>query len=65
VGVANSLSEGDFSVKIEVQSRDETGMLLTSMKNMVERLSQIITEVRGAATISPARRKKCRQRRNP
>jgi methyl-accepting chemotaxis protein len=49
VGVANSLSEGDFSVKIDVQSRDETGMLLSAMKNMVERLSQIITEVRGAA----------------
>ncbi|OJW52617.1 MAG: methyl-accepting chemotaxis protein, partial [Thiobacillus sp. 65-1059] len=49
VGVANSLSEGDFSVTIDVQSRDETGMLLTAMKNMVEKLSQIITEVRGAA----------------
>ncbi len=49
VGVANRLSEGDFSVTIDVQSRDETGMLLTAMKNMVEKLSQIITEVRGAA----------------
>jgi methyl-accepting chemotaxis protein len=49
VGVANSLSEGDFSVKIDVQSRDETGMLLASMKNMVEKLTQIITEVRSAA----------------
>lgn len=49
VGVANSLSEGDFSVRINVQSKDETGMLLTAMKNMVEQLSQIITEVRGAA----------------
>ncbi len=49
VGVANSLSEGDFSVKIEVRSKDETGMLLTSMKNMVEKLAQIITEVRSAA----------------
>ncbi len=49
VGVANSLSEGDFSVKIEVQSKDETGMLLNAMKNMVEKLAQIITEVRSAA----------------
>lgn len=49
VSVANSLAEGDFGVKIDVQSRDETGMLLGAMKNMVERLSQIITEVRGAA----------------
>jgi len=49
VGVANSLSEGDFSVKIDVRSKDETGMLLNAMKNMVEKLAQIITEVRSAA----------------
>ncbi len=49
VNVANSLAEGDFSVRIEVQSKDETGMLLGAMKNMVEKLAQIITEVRSAA----------------
>jgi methyl-accepting chemotaxis protein len=49
VDVANSLSEGDFSVRIDVRSRDETGLLLQAMKNMVEKLSQIITEVRSAA----------------
>ena len=49
VSVANALSEGDLAVRIEVSSRDETGMLLTAMKNMVEKLSQIITEVRSAA----------------
>jgi len=49
VSVANRLAEGDMAVRIEVASRDETGLLLEAMRNMVEKLSQIITEVRGAA----------------
>ena len=49
VSVANSLADGDMSVRIEVTSKDETGLLLEAMKNMVEKLSQIITEVRSAA----------------
>ena len=49
VGAANRLAEGDLSVRIDATSRDETGQLLNAMKNMVEKLSQIITEVRSAA----------------
>ena len=49
VVVANALAEGDLTAKIEVNSTDETGMLLAAMQNMVGKLSQIITEVRGAA----------------
>ncbi|MDD5240694.1 MAG: methyl-accepting chemotaxis protein [Sulfuricella sp.] len=49
VSVANSLAEGDLTVRIEVNSKDETGMLLAAMQNMVGKLSQIISEVRGAA----------------
>jgi methyl-accepting chemotaxis protein len=49
VNVANQLADGDLTAKIEVNSSDETGMLLTAMKNMVGKLSQIITEVRGAS----------------
>jgi methyl-accepting chemotaxis protein len=49
VKISNQLAEGDLTMKIEVSSRDETGMLLMSMRNMVEKLSQIISEVRGAA----------------
>ncbi|MBZ0106373.1 MAG: methyl-accepting chemotaxis protein, partial [Sulfuricella denitrificans] len=49
VSVANQLAEGDLNARIDVDSRDETGMLLAAMKNMVEKLSQIITEVRSAA----------------
>ncbi len=49
VAVASQLSEGDLTARIEVASNDETGHLLTAMKTMVEKLSQIISEVRGAA----------------
>jgi methyl-accepting chemotaxis protein len=49
VGVANQLAEGDMTARIEVNSTDETGQLLSAMQNMVEKLSQIIGEVRGAA----------------
>ncbi len=40
VDIADRLAEGDLSVEIEVKGRDETGQLLSAMKNMVERLKQ-------------------------
>jgi methyl-accepting chemotaxis protein len=49
VNVANALAEGDLTVTIEASARDETGQLLGAMKAMVEKLSQIIGEVNGAA----------------
>jgi methyl-accepting chemotaxis protein len=49
VNVANALAQGDLTTRIEVNSKDETGKLLESMQNMVGKLSQIITEVRGSA----------------
>ena len=49
VGVANELAQGNLNVNIAVASKDETGMLLESMRGMVAKLSQIITEVRGSA----------------
>mgnify|MGYP001417910635 CR=1 FL=1 len=49
VDVANQLAAGDLTVRIEADSRDETGMLLSAMKNMVDKLASIIGEVRGAA----------------
>jgi methyl-accepting chemotaxis protein len=48
VAVANSLAAGDLTARIEVNSKDETGLLLGAMKTMVEKLSQVITEVRSA-----------------
>ncbi|MCX7172564.1 MAG: MCP four helix bundle domain-containing protein, partial [Proteobacteria bacterium] len=47
--VANELAEGNLTVKIVVDSKDETGMLLTSMSNMVGKLSHIIGEVNTAS----------------
>lgn len=47
--VASRLAEGDLTAKIEVTSKDETGMVLTAMQNMIGKLSQIIGEVRGTA----------------
>jgi len=49
VTVANQLAEGDLTSKIEVTSNDETGQLLKAMMSMVEKLSSIITEVRGTS----------------
>lgn len=44
--ISNRLSEGDLSLKIEVDSTDETGQLLLAMKNMVEKLREIVGEVK-------------------
>ncbi|MGE3771307.1 MAG: methyl-accepting chemotaxis protein [Gammaproteobacteria bacterium] len=49
VEVADRLANGDLSMRIDIDTRDETGRLLQSMRNMVDRLSGIIGEVRNAA----------------
>ena len=49
VGVANALAAGDLTAKINVTSRDETGVLLDALKEMVGKLSQIISDVRTSA----------------
>jgi methyl-accepting chemotaxis protein len=49
VAVADCLAEGDLTAKIESGSKDETGMLLSSMGSMVNRLTEIVAEVKGAA----------------
>ena len=49
VQAAERLADGDLTIKIEVDSRDETGKLLAAMQNMVGKLSQIIGEVCNAA----------------
>ncbi|MDA8382391.1 MAG: methyl-accepting chemotaxis protein [Betaproteobacteria bacterium] len=49
VAVSNQLAEGDLTARIEANSRDEVGQLLSAMQNMVHKLSQVISEVRGAA----------------
>jgi methyl-accepting chemotaxis protein len=49
LNAANALAEGDLTVKIESNSKDEVGMLMTAMQNMIGKLTQIIGEVRTAA----------------
>jgi methyl-accepting chemotaxis protein len=49
VGVANALAAGDLTARINVTSTDETGQLLAAMQHMVDKLSEIITAVRGNA----------------
>lgn len=47
--VAGLLAEGDLSVKIDVQGRDEVAQLQEAMSNMVDKLSQIIADVRATS----------------
>jgi methyl-accepting chemotaxis protein len=55
VDVSNRLAEGDLTARIEVKSQDEVGQLLAAMRNMVEKLTRIISEVRaGANSVSSA-----------
>ncbi|WP_295894332.1 methyl-accepting chemotaxis protein [uncultured Vibrio sp.] len=49
VTIANRLARGDLTSKIDVQGNDEMGQLLRAMQHMVEQLSSIISEVRGAS----------------
>ncbi len=49
VNVMNQLAQGDLRVRIEVKSKDELGQLLTAMKNMVEKLTAIVGDVKSAS----------------
>ncbi|MBA1428336.1 MULTISPECIES: methyl-accepting chemotaxis protein [Pseudomonas fluorescens group] len=46
---AEQLAEGNLSAHIEPGAKDETGMVLNAMRNMVGKLAHIIGEVRNAA----------------
>jgi len=55
VSVANRLSEGDLTVRIDAVSKDETGQMLQAMQNMITRLSQVVADVNaGAQALSSA-----------
>jgi methyl-accepting chemotaxis protein len=49
VDVANKLADGDLTLAINVESKDETGQLLQSMKNMAEKLREIVADVKTAS----------------
>ncbi|MFW6093660.1 MAG: methyl-accepting chemotaxis protein [Pseudomonadota bacterium] len=45
VRVANAIADGDLTQDIEVDRKDETGMLLTAMRRMRENLQKLVKEV--------------------
>ena len=49
VDVSNRLAEGDLTVAIDVDSKDETGQLLNSMKTMLAQLKDVVSNVKGAS----------------
>ena len=49
VDAADRLAAGDLTVDIQSNSRDEAGQLLTAMKNMIGKLTQVVGEVNGGA----------------
>ncbi|MHC1744217.1 MAG: methyl-accepting chemotaxis protein [Syntrophobacteraceae bacterium] len=49
VGITDKLSEGDLTVHIEVDSKDETGQLLAAMKSMTAKLREVVTDVQTAS----------------
>jgi methyl-accepting chemotaxis protein len=55
VEVAQHIADGDLTVKVEPRSRDETGMLMQSLKDMTVSLVNIVSQVReGTEQISSA-----------
>ncbi|MBI4740480.1 MAG: methyl-accepting chemotaxis protein [Betaproteobacteria bacterium] len=46
---ATRLADGDLTVKLDSNSKDEIGQLMGAMQNMIVKLTQIIGEVRTAA----------------
>jgi methyl-accepting chemotaxis protein len=49
VAVASELSQGNLQLDIQVQSEDETGKLLHGMKNMLEKLKEVVADVTTAS----------------
>ena len=47
--VANRLAEGDLTVQVETSSKDETGQVLSALKNMLKKLRQVVGEVTAAS----------------
>lgn len=49
VDISNSISKGDLTVQIEIDSRDETGQMLSAMKNMAGALKGLITNIKSTS----------------
>jgi methyl-accepting chemotaxis protein len=49
VGVANSLANGDLTITVESKSKDETGMMMAAISQMVDKLKQVVSDCMTAA----------------
>ncbi len=49
VNAADRLAAGDLTVHIDSHARDEAGLLLAAMKNMIAKLTQVVGDVNGGA----------------
>jgi methyl-accepting chemotaxis protein len=49
VQVANSLAEGDLTITVQSNSKDETGIMMSAIAQMVEKLKSVVGEVISAA----------------
>jgi len=45
VGVANSLAKGDLTITVESKSKDETGIMMAAISQMVDKLKQVVGDV--------------------
>jgi methyl-accepting chemotaxis protein len=55
VGLARRIARGDLTERVEVDRKDEAGLLLMAMKEMADNLARVIGEVRsGAGALSSA-----------
>lgn len=49
VNAANRLADGDMTIKIDSVAKDEVGQLLSAMRNMTEKLTDIVGQIRSSA----------------
>ena len=49
VQVANSLAEGDLTITVQSHAKDETGIMMSAIASMVEKLKKVVGEVASAA----------------
>jgi len=49
VGFAQAMSQGDFTQRLEIDQKDEIGMLAAALNEMVERLRDVVAEVQSAS----------------
>lgn len=49
VSVANALAKGDLTITVESKSKDETGIMMAAISQMVEKLKQVVGEVMTAS----------------